>query len=389
MSDKSDAVDCQPGFEQGPIRPPSEAHSLLIRVSRNCTWNRCTFCPVYKGTKFSLRPVADVKRDIDLVHKHVENLRQLADTPSRLSPGEVGRLAETIDPYEALAFNAALDWFVVGGLKAVFLQDANSLAIKPADLVEILTHLKRRFPKVKRITSYARSDTIARRTEEDLRAIAEAGLDRLHIGLESGSDEVLAMACKGVTKEKHIVAGIKVKQAGMELSEYVMPGLGGQTLSDVHARETADALNQINPDFIRLRTLAIPDNIPLYEDYQAGRFRKCTDTMVAQELLTFVEHLDGITSVLASDHILNLLQDVRGTFPRDKEHVLNVIRRFLSLSPSDRMLYQVGRRVGLFSHVGHLDSDHRRAEAERICRQLGVTPENVDAITDEMSMQFV
>ncbi len=256
--------DAYAGFEQGPIRPPSEAYSLLIRVTRNCPWNRCTFCPVYKGTRFSMRPVEHVKRDVDSVHRHVQTLRQLADESGRVSRTEIGRAFENVEPGDWQVFNVALNW-AAGGMRSVFLQDANSLVIKPARLVEILTHIKMRFPWVERITSYARSHTLARMKDDDMKAIRGAGLDRIHTGLESGSDRILEMVAKGATKEMHVKAGSKVKRAGMELSEYYMPGLGGRALSEENALETADAMNQINPDFIRLRTLAIPDRAPLFE----------------------------------------------------------------------------------------------------------------------------
>ena len=377
------------GFEQGPIRPPSEAHSLLVRATRNCPWNRCTFCPVYKGTKFSRRSVEQVKRDIDAVHQHVEALREAADRNGRLSREQLAAIVGQVQPQDAPAFNAALDWFVVGRMKSVFLQDANSLVVKTPELVEILTHLKKRFPAVKRVTSYARAQTIAIKKDDELQAVAEAGLDRVHIGMESGSNEVLEMVRKGVTKEQHIIAGLKVKRAGMELSEYVMPGLGGRRLSEVHARRTADALNQINPDFIRIRTLAIPATAPLAEDYQAGRFDKCTDLEMAGELLTLIENLDGITSTVVSDHILNLFQEVRGRLPRDKEQMLNVVRTFLDLDSQEQRLYQVGRRAGIFACVSHMQVPHRRAEAQAICDRLNITPENVDQIADRMVTRYI
>jgi len=156
-------------------------------------------------------------------------------------------------------------------MHAIFLQDANSLIVKPDQLIRILRHLRSRFPWVDRITSYARSHTIARISDGNLRQMREAGLNRIHIGLESGSDAVLDRVRKGVDKRTQIKAGQKVKKAGMELSEYVMPGLGGKALSRDHALETADALNRINPDFIRLRTLALPGGIPLADEHRSGR----------------------------------------------------------------------------------------------------------------------
>ena len=284
------------GFEQGPIRPPSEAYSLLVRVSRNCPWNRCKFCHLYKGSRFSIRPVEHVKRDIDAVYRHVESVRALGDHTGTITRGDIQPLAASLEPTEWPAFQAAVNW-VASGMESIFLQDANSLIVPPADLLEILRHLQTCFGRGIRITSYARSHTIARIKDQDLAAFAAAGLNRLHIGLESGSDEVLKMVSKGVTKATHIKAGRKVKRSGIELSEYIMPGLGGRALSAAHATETADALNQINADFIRIRTLALPTTVPLYADYAAGRFEKSGDVEMAAELLALLEMLEGIDSL--------------------------------------------------------------------------------------------
>jgi len=375
-------------FEQGPIRPPSEAYSLFVRVTRNCPWNRCTFCPVYKGTRFSVRPVEHVKRDIDAVHKYVEALRQHVDGSGRLDRTALNQIVATIEPGEQPAFHAALNW-LAGGATSVFIQDANSLVIKPADLVDILNHLKARFPWVERITSYARAHTLARIADDDLKAIGDAGLNRIHTGLESGSDKVLEMVKKGATKEIQIRAGQKVKRAGIEFSEYYMPGLGGRELLEEHALETADALNQIDPDFIRLRTLAIPSRIPLFEEVQAGRFEKCTDLEVAKEILLFIENLYGITSVVKSDHILNLFGDLEGTLPDDKERMLAILRTFLAMDPERQRLYQIGRRIAVFSGLSDMENPRRLAKAERVYRELGVTADNVDEIIGELMKRFV
>jgi hypothetical protein len=377
------------GFEQGPIRPPSEAFSLLIRVTRNCPWNRCTFCPVYKGTEFSVRPVEHVKRGIDAVYEQVEKLRRAREGSAGTGGNEVDRLAANVDPKDAAAFSAAAHWLFGGGLRSVFLQDANSLAAKPGDLVEILTYLRERFPTIERITSYARSQTIAFRKEDELRAIRQAGLDRLHIGLESGCDEVLRRVQKGCTKQMHIDGGLKAKRAGFEVSEYYMPGLGGRKLSERHALESADALNQIDPHFIRLRTLAIPDGTPLADDQRAGRFEKCTDVEVARELLTFIEHLDGISSIVKSDHILNLFQDLEGILPQDQAAMLAILHEFLDMEPERRRRYQVGKRLGILTRIRDMEDPVRMAMVEANYRQMGVTADSVDAIMDELTRRYV
>jgi radical SAM superfamily enzyme YgiQ (UPF0313 family) len=376
------------GFEQGPIRPPSEANSLLIRVTRNCPWNRCRFCPVYKGRRFALRPVEHVIEDIDRVSRYVAAIREAANNNGRLSQEDVHRIGGSVVPRDDGAFQAALHWRA-GGMRSIFIQDANSLVIKPVDLQAVLTHLRSCFPWVERITSYARSHTVARISDEDLQAFAVAGLNRIHIGLESGSDRVLALMKKGVTKKDHIKAGRKIRQAGMELSEYVMPGLGGRELSREHALETADCLNRIDPDFIRLRTLAIPNHTELYEDFDAGRFIKLTDREMAEETLLFLEHLEGITSTIKSDHILNLFQEVDGRLPEDEAAMTAVIREFLDLSPEDQMVYQVGRRLGLFTRLSDMRIANRRTQAEQACQLYGIHAGNVDQTIEELMKRFI
>ncbi len=376
------------GFEQGPIRPPSEAGSLLIRITRNCPWNRCTFCPVYKGADFSLRPVEHVLEDINRVKRYVEEIRKCAAVSGKVYPDDIARFRAMDGPGDRAALNAALQW-AGGGMRSIFLQDANSLVIKPERLLAIVRHLKECFPWVDRITSYARSHTVARISDDRLLLLAEAGLSRIHIGMESGSDAVLARVHKGVDKKTQILAGQKIKRAGMQLSEYIMPGLGGKELSEEHARESADALNQINPDFIRLRSLAIPHHVALYEEYQRGDFVKLTDVETARELLIFLEALDGITSTLVSDHILNLFEDVQGTYPHDKERMVGIVKGFLTMEPGERMIYRVGRRMGLFRGTSDMADATKRQHIENACAKAGITPDTVDAAINEMMKRFI
>jgi len=371
------------GFEQGPIRPPSEAESLLIRITRNCPWNRCTFCPVYKGAKFSLRPVQHVLQDIDAVRACVDTIVAGRKNGSRYY-GDFRKNGVA----DETALHAAYH-FVAGGMKSIFLQDGNSLIIKPEDLITILRHLSRVFPGVERITSYARSHTIARISDENMGRIAAAGLNRIHIGMESGSDTVLQRVKKGVDKQTHVLAGQKVKRAGMELSEYIMPGLGGKALSAEHARESADALNQINPDFIRLRTLALPASAPLTEEYAAGGFDKMGEVDTAKELLLFLESLHGITSTVKSDHILNLFADVNGVLPGDRDRMIAPVRRFLELSETDQVIFCIGRRTHRLSGIEDLENPALYDSVKQLCDQFGATMENMDAITQEIARRFI
>ncbi len=344
-------------IEQGPIRPPSEARSLLLRVTRNCPWNQCQFCPVYKKQKFSLRTVEEVKKDIQTARDIADDIKALS-----WSIGEGGGVTDRAvnhifssssysDPYRSIAA-----WLFYG-TGACFLQDADNMVVPTNDLVEILTFLREKFPEITRVTTYARSRSIVNKSVEALKRIHEAGLDRVHIGLETGYDPLLKLMKKGVSGAQQVEAGRKIIEGGMALSEYVMPGLGGQEMWREHAVATAQVLNQINPHFIRLRSLRVPDRIPLYEKLKAGTFTMQTDDMVAAEIRVFIETLEGIDSMVTSDHIMNLLEEVSGKLPEDKEKMLAVIGKYQTLSDEARLIYRVGRRSGAFRSTDDLKDD--------------------------------
>ena len=187
------------GFELGPIRPPSEAQSLMLRITRNCPWNRCKFCGLYKGEKFSIRPVDHVIRDIDTIRHYVDEIEKIMQRPGGGDQRDLLALQTGQPESEQIALHTALNW-VRGGMRSIFLQDANSMIIKPDDLVKILDHARRAFPQVKRITSYARSHSVARISDEDMARIAAAGLNRIHIGMESAAAEVLDFVKKASIK---------------------------------------------------------------------------------------------------------------------------------------------------------------------------------------------
>jgi hypothetical protein len=341
-------------FEQGPIRPPSEAQSLLLRVTRNCPWNQCLFCPIYKGRKFSLRTVEEIKQDIQLVKDMADDIKAVS-WQLGLSGKVDNRVVSHIfsspiygDPYRSVAA-----WLYYG-TGSCFLQDADNLVMPTDDLVEILRFLREKFPEISRVTTYSRSRTIVRRSGEALTRIREAGLNRVHVGLESGYDPILKLVKKGVSAAQHVEAGKKILEAGMELSEYVMPGLGGQELWREHAVATAKVLNQINPHFIRIRSLRVPERVLLHEKVRSGEFRVQTDDGVAEELKVFVENLEGITSTVTSDHIMNLLEEMTGRLPQDKGRMLEVIRRYQELPETERLIYRVGRRGGAFHSTDDL-----------------------------------
>jgi len=361
-------------FEQGPIRPPNEARSLLLRVTRNCPWNQCLFCPVYKGRKFSLRTVDEIKQDIQTARDIADDIKAFS-----LKLGCSGKVNDQVissllnNSIHSNSYQSIAVWMYYG-TNACFLQDADNLIMKTRDLVDVLKYLKEKFPEITRITTYTRSRTVVRKSVESLTQIRKAGLDRIHIGLETGYDPLLKLMKKGVSSAQHIEAGQKAIQAGMELSEYVMPGLGGQEMWKEHAIETAKVLNEINPHFIRLRSLRVPPRIPLYKKLEDGSFTMQTDDMLAEEIRLFIDTLSGITSTVTSDHIMNLLEEVSGKFPGDKEKMLDVIKEYQELLKEDRLIYRVGRRGGTYRSTNDLKSDP--ATYQKIKKLISEVKEN-------------
>ncbi len=295
-------------FEQGVIRPPSEASSLLVRVTRNCPWNRCHICPAYKGKKFSRRSVEEVKKDIDMM---------------------------------AEAYSVHRD-----GLSSAFLQDADTLILPTDELIEIIAHIKKTFPKIERITTYARAKSMKRKSLEDYQRLKEAGLTRIHTGMESGSLRVLKLIQKGITPEDILEGGVRVAKSDISLSEYIMPGVGGRGLSREHALETAKILNQIRPDFIRVRTFAIHPLSPLQKMVEEGTFDPMTDEEVVAEIRLLIENLDEMPAHFrCGDFSLNLLMQVDGRLDTRKEAMIRELDRFLNLSKEQKQAYSLIQRT--------------------------------------------
>ena len=334
-------------FEIGVYRPPSEggSYSLLIRLTRNCPWNRCTFCAMYKTETFELRSPNEVKNDINTVAAIVADLKSVS-VELGLGGSINGHVAATMlgkrpELNYHHGFVMVFNWLISGG-KTAFLQDANSLIMKTHQLVDILQHLRKTFPSIDRVTSYARSRTLAQKKQAELTAIRNAGLDRVHVGLETGDDALLKQIKKGVTSEGHIKGGKKAMAAGFQLSEYWMPGLGGIAVWEDHARHTAQVLNEINPHYIRSRPFFPAPGTPLYTQYEDGTFQMLSPNGQLLELKLMIEHLD-VTSKVCFDHAGNHWHNRRGgllfsqsyegyQFPEEKPLVLALIEEGLTVN---------------------------------------------------------
>jgi len=294
-----------------------------------------------------LRAVDDIKKDIQAA-------KAISDEIKRVSwqlgySGQINNIVgSTIIQREpdlsySHSFVTVFNWLTSGG-RTAFLQDADSLIMRTPDLVQVVKYLKETFPSLERITSYARAKTIYHKTLEELKSIRAAGLNRLHVGLETGDDELLELIDKGVTSEQHIIAGKKAKEAGFEFSAYVMPGLGGPTRAEQHAKNTARVLNEIDPHYIRVRPFVPRPNTPLLDEYNRGELQLSSPHERLRELKIMIEALT-VTSRVCFDHMMNgwrkesgallLSQDYEGyKFPEEKGRVLELIEEGLRVNES-------------------------------------------------------
>ena len=363
-------------FEVGPYRPPSEAYSLLLRATRYCPWNRCKFCCMFKGNKFEYRSVEEIKQDIIAVKAIQDRIKGISWESGYGSNGIRGAAESILNGPPNEAFRNVALWLYAGG-ETAFLQDSNTLIMRTKELVEVLRFLKETLPSIDRITSYGRSDTAARKQVEELVELHQAGLSRLHLGLETGYDPLLEYVDKGVTAAKHIAGGRKVVESGISLCEYVLLGLGGKDMWREHATQTARVLSEIDPDFIRVRTLVVNAAMPLHAEIEAGNFIRATDEQILEEEKLLIENLECHSNYV-SDHITNLLQELEGKLPQDKGRMLATIEAYQALPPKERVNFRVGRRAGIYTHLDDLHEPDKREIVERITDRLSQGSDQID-----------
>ena len=335
-------------FQVGPIRPPSEANSLLLRVTENCPWNKCKFCMLYKKNDFHTRTVADIKKDIDVMAEYRDRILEHKNGEDWNMPALQAEYLALSSEDAMMCYQMVFRWLTEGNSQAIFLQDANTMVLRPEWLIEIISYVRKRLPEIQRITSYGRANTLAKISDVDFKALRQAGLDRIHSGYESGSDKVLQMIAKGATQEEEIIGGQKVRNAGIELSIYFMPGVGGKALSEENALETAKVINAVDPDFVRLRTFVLRSGSLMEELQKNGQYTEPTDMEKLKEIRQMIAHIDPqkASGTLTSDHIINLLQQVSGSLDRDIPFMLSYIDAYLALPELEQRKYQLARRMG-------------------------------------------
>jgi radical SAM superfamily enzyme YgiQ (UPF0313 family) len=270
------------------IRPPSEADSYILQVTYGCSHNCCTFCGTYLDKPFRPRETSQVLEDIELASRIIPDTRR------------------------------------------VFLADGDALVLSTERLIRILDALGSAFPNLERVGMYANAQNILRKSASDLETLRQKGLGILYLGLESGSDEVLARIKKGATAAEMIEAIRKAKQAGLLESVIGILGLAGPQGSAQHAKLTGQVVSRMDPDYFSMLTLMLVPGTPLHRHWQAGEFQLLEADEMLIELRQMIENLDGLTRcVFRTNHASNYLP-LRGTLPEDKARLLATLDNALA-----------------------------------------------------------
>jgi hypothetical protein len=347
--------------------PIGEGAALMLRVNRNCPWNQCLFCSVYKQSRFSARSVEEIKGDIDTARRIGDLLegksremglngwiqQGVIEKVIREQPEIFGDYPTRVTQEQRLALRCLSNvagWYMYGA-RRVFLQDANALFLKAGDLVEVLRYLKGAFPTVDTVTCYARAKTCAQRTPEELKELHEAGLSWCFVGIESGCDRVLDSMKKGATQGDHISGGQKLMASGIKMAAFVMPGLAGgdREMSGRHILDTLDVLNEIRPTEIRVRSLAVLESAPLRGKWEAGEFLPPSEEQMVDELKGLIEgvNFDCTFETLQMTNLFTF----KGQLPARRNTFLDAISDYQALSPLERARYLLNRYI----HGGYLD----------------------------------
>lgn len=270
-------------YEGNIFRPPGEWKSYLLQCTIGCSYNKCTFCGMYKDKSFRVRSLKDILEDIDMAKAYY------------------------------------------GDVKRVFLCDGDAIIMRQDELLAILEKLYQSFPSLEKVTTYAGPKSTMTKTAEQLRELRHAGLVRTYLGVESGSNEVLKATNKGVTAQEMLEAGLRLTEAGFDLWDIILIGLAGPgEASTKHAIQTAELINKMKPRHLSAMTYMVADGTPMAEDVHAGRFQVLSPDETLREIRTLIEHLETGPLHFTSNHASNYLP-LKGTLPDDKEHLLSLI----------------------------------------------------------------
>ena len=290
-------------YEGNIYRPPGEWRSYLLQVTVGCSHNKCTFCSMYKDKQFHIRPMADIFEDIEMARAYYSRL---------------GR-----------------------PVKRVFLCDGDAVIMRTEQLLAILKKLYDSFPELERVTAYAGPRSALTKTPEELRSLREAGLYRVYLGVETGSDELLHTIKKGVDAQEMLEAGIRLREAGLDLWVMVLLGLAGPgEPSRRHILATAEMMNRMKPRHLSALTYMPEPDTEMGEQVERGEFQLITGPQALEETRLLLEHLDVDPLHFTCDHASNYLP-LKGGLPEDRQAMLSAID--LALENKELLRSEYGR----------------------------------------------
>ena len=267
-------------YEGDVYRPPSEARSLIIQVTIGCSHNTCTFCHMYMGKQFRIRKREEILADLEECSR------------------EFGKY-----------------------VRRVFFADGDALIVKTPLLLELLAYVKDHFPNVERVTAYGTASDVLRKSEEELRALANAGLEMVYLGAESGDDEILLQIKKGQTAAELIEAGRKLKRCGIKTSVTLISGLGGPEGMEKHALGSARLINEMNPEYAAILSLQLREDSPMAQEVLRGERKLLTADQTVEETEIFLNAIDSPGTIFRSNHASNYVS-LAGVFNDDIPEML-------------------------------------------------------------------
>ncbi len=267
-------------YEGDVYRPPSEARSLIIQVTIGCSHNTCTFCHMYTGKQFRIRKREEILADLEECSR------------------EFGKY-----------------------VRRVFFADGDALIVKTPLLLELLAYVKDHFPNVERVAAYGTASDVLRKSEEELRALANAGLEMVYLGAESGDDEILLQIKKGQTAAELIEAGRKLKRCGIKTSVTLISGLGGPEGMEKHALGSARLINEMNPEYAAILSLQLREDSPMAQEVLRGERKLLTADQTVEETEIFLNAIDSPGTIFRSNHASNYVS-LAGVFNDDIPEML-------------------------------------------------------------------
>ena len=264
-------------------RPPSEAFSLILQITIGCSHNKCSFCSMYKGVQFHIKPFEQIKAEIDYFRSRAKYVNR------------------------------------------IFLADGDALIVPTEKLIEILKYIKNIFPECERISTYASPKSLELKSEDELKKIKDNGISLLYIGAESGSDEVLKNINKGVTSKELGDLILKAKKVGFKTSVTFIVGILGEKDFREHAIATGNFISRCEPDYVGVLSLMLEENTTIYQEWLKGNFKEADGIDILKEIKLIIENINVTSNIIfRSNHTSNYI-NLKGNLPEDKKRLIQEI----------------------------------------------------------------